>query len=316
MQLLQEIIEIACFSKNNLLLQGESGTGKELIARLLHDLDRRPDKGELVLLDCSAVSPELAGSEFFGHEKGSFTNAFSMREGAFGLADGGTLFLDEVGELTLPMQAALLRVIQEGQYKRLGSNQWRNTTFRLVCATNRNLEEEVARGRFRQDLYYRIAVNVCNLPPLRKRPEDILLLAEHFLQAALRQDYAPPIDEYLRSYLLTRPYPGNVRELHQLVRRLADRYAGEGAITLGCLSPADLALFPDPANQFEQALKDMMHLAITNHYTLKDIKRLAGEAALDTAIEEANGNLQAAAKRLGVSDRVLQLHQAGKRDSG
>ena len=173
-RLLHQIVEVAYFSDSPVLITGESGTGKELVCRLVHALDQRPDKRDLVVLDCTTIAPELSGSEFFGHERGAFTGAVAARDGAFALADGGTLFLDEVGELPPPLQAELLRVIQEHTYKRVGSNTWQTTRFRLVCATNRDLLEEVARGRFRQDLYYRIAGWSRRLPPLRERPEDIL----------------------------------------------------------------------------------------------------------------------------------------------
>src|SRR5690606_31880967 len=136
----------------------------------------------LVILDCSTIVPELAGSEFFGHERGAFTGALITREGAFALADGGTLFLDEIGELPLHLQVQLLRVIQEGTYKKVGSNTWKSTRFRLICATNRDLSEEVKKGRFRADLFYRIASWTFHLPPLRERKEDILPLALHFLK--------------------------------------------------------------------------------------------------------------------------------------
>jgi transcriptional regulator with GAF, ATPase, and Fis domain len=136
------------------LITGESGTGKELIARLIHALDSRVDKGDFVILDCTTVVPTLSGSEFFGHEKGAFTGAIAQRDGAFAMADGGTLFLDEIGELPLVLQAELLRVIEEGMYKRVGSNTWRKTSFRLLCATNRDLLQEESRGNFRKDLYY------------------------------------------------------------------------------------------------------------------------------------------------------------------
>jgi DNA-binding NtrC family response regulator len=151
--LLRQVVEIACFTDASVLVTGESGTGKELIARLIHTLDRRPDKRELVVLDCTTVVPELAGSEFFGHERGAFTGAVASRDGAFVLADGGTLFLDEVGELPLPLQGQLLRAVQEHMVKRVGGNTWRRSEFRLVCATNRDLVAEVRRGAFRSDFY-------------------------------------------------------------------------------------------------------------------------------------------------------------------
>ena len=128
-----------------------------------------PDKRDLIVVDCTTIVPTLSGSEFFGHERGAFTGAMSAREGAFAAADRGTLFLDEVGELPMTMQAELLRVIQEGTYKRVGADRWRTTRFRLVCATNRNLEAELAAGRFRLDLFHRLAANLVRLPPLRER---------------------------------------------------------------------------------------------------------------------------------------------------
>jgi transcriptional regulator with GAF, ATPase, and Fis domain len=153
-----------------------------MVARLIHNLDSRPGKGNLVVLDCTTVVPSLSGSEFFGHDRGAYTGAVLERKGAFELADGGTLFLDEVGELPAPMQAELLRVVQEGTFKRVGSNLWRKSEFRLICATNRNLEEEQEVGTFRSDFYYRIAGWKLRLPSLRERPDDIVALFLHFYQ--------------------------------------------------------------------------------------------------------------------------------------
>jgi DNA-binding NtrC family response regulator len=150
---IRDIVEMAAFTSAPVLIMGESGTGKELVARLIHALDRRVNKGELVLLDCSTIVPELSGSEFFGHEKGSYTGANQVREGAFAIADRGSLFLDEIGELPPALQAQLLRAVQERTYKRLGSNLWKQTDFRLISATNRDLMAEVEGGGFRRDLY-------------------------------------------------------------------------------------------------------------------------------------------------------------------
>ncbi len=179
--LLRQIIEVARFSASPVLLLGESGTGKELVSRLIHSLDPRADKRDLVVLDCTTIVPSLAGSEFFGHERGAFTGALAARDGAVAVANGGTLFLDEIGELPTQLQAELLRVVQEGTYKRVGSNVWQSTRFRLVSATHRDLQEEISEGRFRHDFYYRIAAWSCRLPPLRERREDIPLLVERFL---------------------------------------------------------------------------------------------------------------------------------------
>ena len=166
----RQVVEVGRFTDASMLITGESGTGKELVARMVHALDARATKGELVVVDCTTIVPTLSGSEFFGHEKGAFTGAMAARDGAFALADGGTLFLDEIGDLPLALQGELLRVVQEGMYKRVGGNTWRKTRFRLLCATNRNLVAEAMEGRFRKDLYYRIAASTCQLPsPPRKR---------------------------------------------------------------------------------------------------------------------------------------------------
>src|SRR6186713_513048 len=151
------VIEATLYSEASILLIGPSGTGKELISRLVHTLDTRPDKKKLIIVDCTTIAPELSGSELFGHERGSYTNAIQGREGAVALANGGTLFLDEVGELPPALQAELLRVLQEGTYKKIGSNTWQKSRFRLVCATNKDLRKAVEEGHFRQDLYFRIA---------------------------------------------------------------------------------------------------------------------------------------------------------------
>jgi transcriptional regulator with GAF, ATPase, and Fis domain len=181
--------------------------------------------------------PDLAGSELFGHERGAFTGAAASRDGAFKLAENGTLFLDEVGELPLPLQAQLLRAVQEKTYKRVGGNTWRRAEFRLICATNRDLGAEVAQGRFRRDLYYRIAGLVAHAPPLRERASDILPLAEHFLREQ-RGDGAPSaLSAPVRTLLVTRDYPGNVRDLRQLIHAIGLRHHGNGPVTVGAVPP-------------------------------------------------------------------------------
>ena len=177
----RKLVEASVYSPGNVLLVGETGTGKEQIAKAIYLLNKRTSKPDLVVVDCTTLSPEFSGSELFGHERGAFTGAVAERDGAFALANGGTLFLDEIGELPLQLQAQLLRVIQEHTYKRVGGNVWHRTEFRLICATNRDLERLVREGGFRGDLYYRIADWVIRPPPLRERRADILPLARHFL---------------------------------------------------------------------------------------------------------------------------------------
>ena len=236
---IREIIEVARFTDTSLLVTGESGTGKELVARLVHTLDQRPNKGPLVIVDCTTVVPSLSGSEFFGHERGAFTGAVSARDGAMARANGGTLFLDEIGDLPLPLQAELLRVIQEGTYKRVGSDTWRETHFRLVCATNRRLDLAQERGEFRADLYNRIAGWACELPPLRERVDDILPLALHFLAEALSSPNRPVLDPAVADLIQRRRYPGNIRELRLLMGRLAVRHVGSGPFSVGDLPDGD-----------------------------------------------------------------------------
>ncbi|MDH4053542.1 MAG: sigma 54-interacting transcriptional regulator [Rubrivivax sp.] len=310
---LRQVIEAARFGDHNVLLIGESGTGKELVARLIHTLDGRDDKGDLVVLDCATLAPDLAGSEFFGHERGAYTGAVGGRDGAFALADRGTLFLDEVGELPLRLQPQLLRVTQERSYKRLGANRWCKTSFRLVCATHRELAAEAAAGRFRHDLYHRLAACVFHLPPLRERREDIVPLAQHFLAEAasgpLDTELIPPV----REALLQRDYPGNVRELRQLMTRIASRHVGGGPITVGDLPdeerpPGDAA----PPDWRDGEFDGLLRRALAMGLGLRDISAQAADAAIRVALDDEDGNLKRAARRLGVTDRALQLRRASR----
>jgi len=308
---LREIVEWSRFSPAHLLVTGETGTGKELVAHAVHALDTRPEKRELVIVDCTTLSSELAGSELFGHERGAFTGAHQARDGALALADGGTLFLDEVGELPLPLQAQLLRAVQERCYRRVGSNQWRQSRFRLVCATHRDLAAEVARGSFRADLYHRLAQGLLQLPPLRERGDDVLLLARHFLQAAGHDGgVAPAVAQWLRH----RPFPGNVRELAQLMTRLAARHPGPGPVCPADLPAAErppaTALRADAGPWCDAAFEQAITTALARGALLKELAQQAAEVAIRVAVEEAGGNLQRAAQRLGVTDRALQMRRA------
>ncbi|MBS3955221.1 MAG: sigma 54-interacting transcriptional regulator [Methylomicrobium sp.] len=314
MSILREVVEVAHFTESPALILGESGTGKELLAKLIHTLDSRPDKGNLVVLDCSTIMSGLSGSEFFGHERGAYTGAISSRDGAFALANGGTLFLDEVGELPLNLQTQLLRVIQEKTFKRVGSNAWQRTSFRLICATNRDLKAHVQRGEFRADLYYRIAGYVCELPPLRERPDDILPLASHFLKEQ-RPDFTPPIlDIPVQEYLLRRDYPGNVRDLKQVIDRLLCRYTGQGSITMGCIPPDDRPVLTTCYQDWRDAGFDRaVRIALNRGIGLQAISQSAKETAICIAMNETNGNLRQAARLLGVTDRALQMRRAAQR---
>ncbi len=308
---LRQIVEVARFTDAPVLLTGETGTGKELVARLIHSLDQQRCQHDLVIQDCTTIVPELSGSELFGHERGAFTGAVAARDGAFTLADQGTLFLDEVGELSLELQVKLLRVLQEHTYKRVGSNVWRNTDFRLICATNRDLLFEVAQGQFRRDLYYRIAAWTFKLPPLRERVDDILPLVCYFMQQARSGEQPPALDEQVRVYFLKRDYPGNVRDLRNLVFRVMSRHVGPGPITIGDIPDDERpTVRMDETDWRNGAFDQAIHGALTLGIGLKELTQGVKETAIRIAVDQADGNLQRAADRLGVTDRSLQLWRA------
>ncbi|MEA2222753.1 MAG: two-component system, NtrC family, response regulator AtoC [Solirubrobacteraceae bacterium] len=308
---LRDVVEIAYFSDVDVLITGESGTGKELTAQLIHTLDQRPNKGNLVVVDCTTIVPSLSGSEFFGHERGAFTGAVAARDGAFALADGGTLFLDEVGELPLALQAELLRAVQEGTYKRVGSNRWQRAKFRLVCATNRDLPARCEDGAFRADLFFRLAAATIEMPPLRERPEDILSLARHFMVGGDRAP--PPLSPPVRDLLQARDYPGNVRDLKQLMARIGLRHVGPGAVTAGDVPPSERPL-PGAARGWEDDLAAALRRAVALGVPLREIVDAARTTAISLAVSTADGSLRHAATRLGVTDRTLQMHRARRRD--
>ncbi|MEJ1237424.1 sigma 54-interacting transcriptional regulator [Chryseolinea sp. T2] len=310
---LVDVIEAAIYSQSNVLVYGESGTGKELVSRLIHTLDEREQKGKLVLLDCTTVVPELSGSEFFGHEKGSYTGSVTTRDGAFALADKGTLFLDEVSELPLTLQAELLRVIQEKSYKRVGSNTWKETDFRLVCATNKDLEKLVAKGEFRQDLYYRISGVQLSVPALRDHSADIELLATHFLTQFFEERNireVPRFDDAVIDFIVHKEYVGNIRELRQFIRRTAMRHAGGAYISLGSI-PVTERPASDRVNDFGNVIdgwEDSIKRAIISGESLMDIKNIAAYLAIKVAIDLEQGDKQKAAQRLSVTVRAVQQH--------
>ena len=211
------ILARVALSELSVLIQGETGTGKELVARAIHASSKRSERA-FVVFDCSAAAHNLIESDLFGHVRGAFTGASAARSGALEEADGGTLFLDELGELPLDLQQKLLRCLQEGEFRRVGSNQVQRTNLRVIAATNRDLAAELAAGRFREDLYYRLEEFTLRVPPLRERSEDIPLLVEHFVRQAGARAFALP--EGALSMFQAHRWPGNVRELRNVVRRM------------------------------------------------------------------------------------------------
>jgi two-component system nitrogen regulation response regulator NtrX len=221
MQELKKQIAVAAPTDGRVLITGENGTGKELVARQIH-LNSKRVEGPFVEVNCAAIPEELIESVLFGHEKGAFTGAIQTRRGRFEVADGGTIFLDEIGDMSLMTQAKILRTLQENRFERVGGSVTLEVNVRVIAATNKDLEMEMAEGRFREDLYYRLNVIPIYVPPLRQRREDIAPLLEHFLERAsvqssgLKKSLSPKALERLAAY----PWPGNVRELQNIVERL------------------------------------------------------------------------------------------------
>jgi DNA-binding NtrC family response regulator len=244
------IIEKIAPTATTVVIDGETGTGKEVVAQTIHNLSPR-SRGELVVFDCGAVPPNLIESELFGHEKGSFTGAMMTRTGLFEQADGGTLFLDELGELPLDLQPKLLRALEQREVRRVGSTKAQKVDVRIIAATNRNLEDEVRAGRFRQDLFYRLSVVRLHLPSLRDRADDIPLLIQHFLDSGMYNrlpNGEPKVRGVARDAMAavqTYPWPGNVRELVNVVER-AVSFCDRGLIELSDL--------PDYVRSAEQRL--------------------------------------------------------------
>src|ERR1700761_1581938 len=251
-------------SRINVLVRGESGTGKELVARAIVALSSRRSK-PFVSLNCAALPENLIESELFGHERGAFTGAQAPKPGQIELADGGTLFLDEIATLTLSLQTKLLRVLEDHMVQRLGGRTLRKIDFRLICATNENLEEMARTGRFREDLYYRIHVVPIQLPPLRERSGDLPLLCEHFLQThCIANGIAiKHIDDTALSALEQHTWPGNVRELENLVQRLVITVRGEeiqsthlpARLLATNLAASEAALLPESGADFDHEIQ-------------------------------------------------------------
>jgi Nif-specific regulatory protein len=285
-------------SDATVLVTGESGTGKELVANEIHRLSRRA-AAPLVKINCAALPESIIESELFGHEKGSFTGAVSQRKGRFEAADGGTIFLDEIGELSQAVQVKLLRVLQEREIERVGGDRVIKVDVRVIAATNRDLEKEVADGRFREDLYYRLNVFPLRLPPLRERKSDIVLLADSFAEKyaakngkPIRRISTPAID-----LLTSHSWPGNIRELENCIER-AVILSNDAVIHSYNLPPSlqsAVSTHTEPVSTLEAALS-----------------RLEKELIVE-ALKITGGNMAEAARRLGITERQmgLRVHHYG-----
>jgi DNA-binding NtrC family response regulator len=274
----------------NVCLYGDSGTGKELVARAIHDSSQRRG-GPFVVLDCAAIPEGLMESEMFGHVRGAFTSAVEDRVGVFQLADTGTLFLDEVGELPLPLQAKLLRVIQSREFRQVGSSHSVRTDVRLIAATNRDLKGLLQRGHFREDLFYRLDVISITMPPLRQRKEDIPLLVDRFIQQfnGHRDKPIRGVSARTMRLLLQYDWPGNVRELQNCIERA------------GVVADGDVIDFTHPRQILHSGLRPDLHQAAEPRGTLREMEK----ACIKNALRQTRGNKVAAAALLGISLRGL-----------
>ena len=292
----RELLERAAPSSLSVLIEGASGTGKELAARALHELSQRSG-GPFVTENCASLPESLIESELFGYKKGAFTGAEADRQGMFERADGGTLFLDEIGEMPSGLQAKLLRVLETGEVRRLGDSTSRPVNVRVVAATNRDLEREIGEGRFRADLFYRLAGLRVQMPPLAQRTEDIPLLVDHFLRLERARDGVERrVHQRVLTRLCRRPWPGNVRELRNEVARLC-------VLSEGDLTDPELVSAPGPA------------LERGPSGTLRSMAEIEREAIQDV-LDRVGGDKQRAAEILGISrSKIYQRLREWKEDT-
>lgn len=295
--IMQEIfttIGRAAHSNATVLIRGESGTGKELVAMALHQQSRRCN-GPFIKVNCAALTDTLLSSELFGHEKGSFTGADNQRIGRFELADGGTLLLDEISEISPELQAKLLRVLEERQFERVGGSQTIQVDVRILATTNRDLEAEIKKGSFREDLYYRLNVIPIRLPSLKDRRGDIIPIAQHYLtRFGQEQGLEPKLTAKAQTLLTSYPWPGNVRELVNAMERLVVLH-GAASIDVEAIR-SSLGLQPE-AN--DEALEEIVPL------------EKAELRHLERALKACDGNHKRAAEVLGITERTLRKKLSG-----
>jgi nitrogen regulation protein NR(I) len=305
-----EIVARVAESPSTVLITGESGTGKELVARELHLGSARRDK-PLIKVNCAAIPKDLVESELFGYEKGAFTGAVGSKPGRFELADGGTLFLDEIGEIPVEMQVKLLRALQESEFERVGGIKTLRVDVRLIAATNRDLSALIADGRFREDLYYRLAVVPISLPPLRERREDIPLLAEHFIAKYNGRlgKQVQGIETEAMQALLAYSWPGNIRELENLMERSV--LFADGSVIRAASLPDTVRGQAAAPGQPIAAMGPLGAIVAPSGASMKEIVRQAQaeleKELISRALEDTGHNVTRAARKLQISRKSLQV---------
>jgi two-component system response regulator AtoC len=310
MKAIYEMVARVADSPSTVLVTGESGTGKELIAKALHRGSSRRDK-PLIKVNCAAIPKDLVESELFGYERGAFTGAVGSKPGRFELADGGTLFLDEIGEVPVEMQVKLLRALQESEFERVGGIKTLRVDVRLIAATNRDLKALIADGRFREDLYYRLAVVPIALPPLRERREDVPLLVRHFIQKYDERlgKRVEGIEDEALQLLVNYGWPGNIRELENLMERSV--LFADGPLILASALPDSLRERGGHPPVPIAAVGPLGSIAAPSGASMKEIVRHAQaeleKELISRALEETGGNVTRAAKRLQISRKSLQV---------
>jgi len=285
---LSKMIEKIAPSDITTTLLGESGTGKEVLAKAIHQLSNR-SKQPFVAVNCAAIPENLLESELFGYEKGAFTGAVKQTLGKIETADGGTFFLDEIGDLPMPLQAKLLRFIQERTIERLGGRKEINVDVRIICATHQDLDTQIAEGNFRQDLFYRVSEMVVEIPPLREREDDAVIIATSFVKRFCQQQNKKPknLSEEASAAIKIYNWPGNIRELENRIKRAV--IMADGLV----IQPEDLQL--DEPGEIEEPMP----------FNLKEVREVAETAAIKRALSQTNNNVSNAAKLLGVTRPTL-----------
>jgi two-component system, NtrC family, response regulator AtoC len=304
MQKVFELIQHVAATTTTVVVEGETGTGKELVARAIHEASSPHRSGPLVAINCAALPENLLESELFGHEKGAFTTAVSQRKGRFEMAEGGTLFLDEVGDIPASMQVKLLRVLQDRRFERVGGTTTIEADVRVVAATNRNLERLVKKGKFREDLFYRLNVVKIDLPPLRERLEDVPLLATHFAAQFARPGEPPkPFSPAAMETLLSYSWPGNIRELENAVERACVTARGP------TLEREDLP--PEILEPRKSSKISALDLNKPLTELLKEVTEGIEKQYLLHALKKCHGNIGRCARQCGLSRRSIssKLHE-------